>query len=406
MLHKLVANSNDNLVTSILESLEGSKSLNLFPTENRMSVAALRAMASDAGHRYQFSEGVDCFYGDTGRLVEVIAQCRELACEYFSAKYAIVDHLSGLNTMHCVITAVAREGDVVYIMDPSSGGHYATAAICHGNHFRTHCIPFDRRSCDIDYGTFAEAARLIPADVVYLDISTLVRLPSMSAVRSAVGAKSVICLDASQILALVPNHPGKIGLESGLDVLNGSTHKTIPGPQKGIALTNNARVLGMLEARLPFLVSNPHINAIGALAITLAEMMVDRQAYAEAIVTNAQSLARHLHSRGFLVPGEAFGFTETQQIWIEPPSGPDAIAWGHKLRRANIRSTVVPLPSTGLPGLRLGVQELTRVGMKPQSMGQVAEILRMCLLEDESEEKTRLDVAEIVSEYTTLGFIN
>jgi len=191
-----------------------------------------------------------------------------------------------------------------------------------------------------------------------------------------------------------------------MDVLNGSTHKTMPGPQKGLALTNRAHIWDRLQATMPYHVSNPHANAVGALAITFAEMMPCRRDYARAIKKNARSLASSLHDRGFSVAGAKFGFTETQQVWIEPSQGVDAIAWGHALKDAYVRSTVVPLPSTGLPGIRIGVQELTRIGMDDLAMERVADILARRLIDQVPAEIIRSEVAELVRGYTEVQFVN
>lgn len=396
----------DEAIQSILTTLEGPCSLNLFPTENRMSPNALQAMASDAGRRYEFSETDDSFYGDTGNLGDVIKQCEEATKQFFSAKYAFVEGLSGLNTMHWVLTSFAKRDSVVAIMDPSCGGHYATERICKDFEHSSFFIPYDRIICDIDYEALADISALKQPDVVYLDISTLINLPSISKIRMAVGEKSIICFDASQVLALVPNNLDKIGLNSGLDVLNGSTHKTIPGPQKGIVLTNSTLTAEKIADRLPFVVSNMHVNATGALAITLIEMMRSRVSYGESIKQNARSLAQALKRQGLNVPGESFGFTETQQVWIEAPSAADAIALGHSLRAGNIRSTVVPLPSNGKPGLRLGVQEITRVGMKTDEMVEVASILIDNINRKDDGKRTRDRVEILTNPFKNVSFIN
>lgn len=375
-------------VEGILRALDGPKSLNLFPTENRMSIAALKAMASDAGRRYQFSVGEDCFYGDTGILDQVIKDCEAAAREFFTAKHAFVDGLSGLNTMHWVLTSFARRGSLVAIMDPLCGGHYATERICRDFEYPTVFVPFIRKTCEINYDAFADLCADRRPDIVYLDISTLVKLPSIPKVREAAGPNAVICFDASQVLALVPNHLDRIGPSAGLDVLNGSTHKTLPGPQKGLALTDSERIARKLSERLPYVVSNMHVNATGALAITFLEMMQIRKKYAQAIEHNSKALAESLSRRSLTVPGSEFGFTETQQVWIEADNATEAISWGYALRDGNIRSTVVPLPSNSLPGLRLGVQEITRVGMGVSAMDDVASIIADCVTLKDDNRKT------------------
>jgi hypothetical protein len=83
-----------------------------------------------------------------------------------------------------------------------------------------------------------------------------------------------------------------------------------------------------------------------------------------------------------------------------------AIDWGKHLLASCIRSTVVRLPVNGLPGLRFGVQELTRMGMGASEMEQVAEIIARILLRGDSESRVAIDVAELSEAFATPQFIS
>lgn len=389
----------------LLESLQATPSLNLFPTENRMSPRALRALSSDAVHRYPTAEGPDFFYGDTLGLADMYEECARLAREFFGARFAFINLLSGLHAMHAVVSALCDANDRVLIMNPDCGGHYATGPICASYGLHYEYLPFDRRSCLIDVDALATTARATHPSFVYLDVSTLVRFPRMREIRSAVGEDATICLDASHILGLLASATEGTGLNAGGSTCSGSTHKTFPGPQKGLFLTNDSRIAERFQARLSFVVSSSHANSVGALAITLDELMPHRVAYGRAVRENARALARALAVRGFDVPGEAFGYTETHQVWIVPPSGVSAIEWGKCLLASSIRSTVVRLPVNGQPGLRFGVQELTRMGMGEPEMEQVAEIVARALLRRDSAARVASAVAELSETFTTPQFI-
>ncbi len=388
-----------------LELVRARPSLNLFPTENRMSPRALQALACDAVHRYPTSEGPDFFYGDTLGLSELYERCSQLACAFFGVRFAFVNLLSGLHAMHAVVSTFCKPGDRVFIMDPDCGGHYATGTICESYGYRYECIPFDRGSCLVDVEALERLARKNPPQLVYLDMSTIVRLPQIGRIRQAVGPEALICLDASHILGLLPATPEGTGLDFGGSTCSGSTHKSFPGPQKGIFLTDDSRLADRLRARLPFVVSSGHCNSVAALAITLEELLDHREHYASMVVRNARAFARCLAAGGFDVPGEAFGYTETHQVWIAPPASISAIDWGKRLLAANVRSTVVNLPVNGRPGLRLGVQELTRMGMGEQEMENVADILKQCLLDRESPERIQREVAALSRTFPTPRFI-
>ncbi len=389
----------------VLRWLEARPSLNLFPTENRMSPRALRALSCDGVHRYPSAEGPDFFYGDTMGLAQVYERCAQLACEFFGARYAFVNLLSGLHTMHAVISSLCKPRHRVFIMDPTCGGHYATRSICEGYQLDVEYLPFDRESSLIDLDSLARMASERPPNLVYLDVSTIVRFPRMVEIRRAVGPQVTICLDASHILGLLPSTADGTGLGAGGSTCSGSTHKTLPGPQKGLFLTDDARIAERFQARLPFLVSSAHATSVGALAITLQEMMEDRAPYGRAVRGNAQALARRLAAHGFSVPGVAFGYTETHQVWIVPPQPTMAIEWGKRLLAACVRSTVVRLPVNGQPGLRFGVQELTRLGMGEAEMEKVAQICAHCLVQEKPVEGLRRDVAELSLAFPNPQFV-
>ncbi|MFI7003457.1 hypothetical protein [Nocardia sp. NPDC050175] len=378
--------------------LNARESLNLFPTENKMSARALTALASDAANRYPLLDLPEIFLGDVMGLEQVRDECVDLAREFFGAKHAFVPFLSGLQTMHSVLSILGHAGCRVLIMSPACGGHYATGPICEQYGYTYAYIPFDRSTLLIDIGALSQAVSEFKPHLIYLDISSAIRLPRSRDIRAA-APDAVICLDASHILGLLPAAPETLVLDGVLNVCSGSTHKTFPGPQKGLLITDDDAVAQTLSTRLPFSVSSTHMGNVGALAITLEELMPHRMRYAEDIMANAKFLASCLAASGFEVSGQEFGFTETHQVWVEMPTELPLSEWGKRLAAANIRSTTVMLPSSGRPGLRLGVQELTRIGMGRDQMGSVSELLSSILLKNSEPTSLRSEVARVVNQF-------
>ena len=132
--------------------------------------------------------------------------------------------------------------------------------------------------------------------------------------------------------------------------------------------------------------------------------MPHRVDYATQVVANARALAVSLVDQGFDVAGAAFGHTETHQVWVHPPVAVGPHAWGRRLTAANIRSTTVVLPSSGASGLRLGVQELTRTGMREEDMPAVAALLGRLLLRHESPEAVVPDVVDLARSFPEVHF--
>ena len=388
----------------ILSALADPGTLNLFPTENRMSPDALRALSMDAVHRYPASQGPGYFYGNVPSLNTVYSGCEELCKRYFGARHAFINCLSGLHAMQTVLMALTNVGDRVMIMDPTCGGHYATEQICRRFGLDPYFLPFDRAKSLLDLDRVRLLTQQIRPKLVYLDTSILVRFPRLADLRGALGKEPLLSFDASQVLGLLPASPYGTGLDTGVTTCSGSTHKTFPGPQKAIIMTNDKEIAETVAGRLSYTVSSSHSNSVGALAITFGELMEHRTVYAQSVVRNSVALATSLYDLGFKVPGESFNFSETHQVWIEADDNVDAVDWGQRLLDAKIRVTVVTLPATGRPGIRLGTQELTRLGMGADEMAEVARLFHACLKTTTKPETVYREVTNLTNMFQTVNY--
>ncbi|NDZ78892.1 serine hydroxymethyltransferase [Streptomyces sp. SID10853] len=387
----------------VLAALQQRPSLNLFPIENRLSPRAAAALATDAVNRYPYSETPVAVYGDVAGLSDVYDYCVDLTKEFYGARHAFVQFLSGLHTMHTVLTAVTPRSGRVMVLAPEDGGHYATVTICESFGYRADYIPYDRKRLQIDHSALAARIAEQPVDVIYLDASTTLHFPDARALRAA-APDAIICLDASHLLGLLPAAPQTLVLDGGFDSISGSTHKTLPGPQKGLFVTNSDTVAEKVAARIPFTASSSHSATVGSLAITLEELLPHRVDYARQTIANARRLGEELARRGFDLPGEDFGYTDTHQVWVHPPEECSPHEWGRALTRADIRTTTVGLPSSGRSGLRLGSQELTRWGMKEADMAAVAELLARLLLRGDDTGRVAADVADLAREFPGVAY--
>ncbi|MGB1696921.1 MAG: serine hydroxymethyltransferase, partial [Thermoplasmatota archaeon] len=128
------------------------------------------------------------------------------------------------------------------------------------------------------------------------------------------------------------------------------------------------------------------------------------------LVANAQAFGAALAERGFDVLAEERGFTRTHQIVTrhgEADSGAGAKA-AKDLEDAGMITNMNMLPGDTKPmrpsGLRLGVQELTRVGMGTEAMDQVAEFYHRVLHKQEDPAKVAADVAAFRADYQVVQY--
>ncbi|MFI1840254.1 PfkB family carbohydrate kinase [Streptomyces olivaceoviridis] len=202
----------------------------------------------------------------------------------------------------------------------------------------------------------------------------------LQGLREIVGPETAIHYDASHTLGLIAGGAWQQPLAEGADTLGGSTHKTYPGPHKGLLATNDAGLAARLDEHASYFVSHHHPADVVALAVAAAEMDTRGHEYAHATVANARRLGAALAGRGFTVCGEKAGFTDCHQLWIDIAPLMDAEEASRRLFEAGIVVNAIPLPHITAPaGLRLGVQELTWAGMRKEGIDELAEVFTAVL---------------------------
>ena len=105
----------------------------------------------------------------------------------------------------------------------------------------------------------------------------------------------------------------------GADILTFNTHKTVPGPNKGvIAFADRDHPLAhtMWDTICPQLQSNSHPECLPGLVLALEEIAIFGRAYAEQVIANARTLAQVLDRNGLRVPGMEYGGTQTHQVHV------------------------------------------------------------------------------------------
>ena len=180
--------------------------------------------------------------------------------------------------------------------------------------------------------------------------------------------------------------------EEGADIVTGSTHKTFFGSQRGLIASNIAQnspwgqLWTDIQSRaFPGSTSNHHLGTLLGLLLATYEMNEFKEAYQTQVRKNAKALARYLKEARIPVEGdEADGLTETHQVLIRVKQFGNGQELARRLEDNNIITNYQALPddTTFLEssGIRLGVQEMTRFGMKEKDFeilaGLIAEVIR------------------------------
>jgi glycine/serine hydroxymethyltransferase len=185
-------------------------------------------------------------------------------------------------------------------------------------------------------------------------------------------------------------------LAEGAEIVTGSTHKTFWGPQRGIIASKMPdsapfrKLWTEIVARtFPGSTSNHHLGTQLAMLAATIEMNAFKATYQSQVLSNARAFAKACASCGIPVEGGADeGFTRTHQVIIRVSSFGDAKEVASRLEANNIITNYQALPGDETfyhpSGIRMGVQEMTRFGMKEPDFDGLARFIADIVLQKKS----------------------
>ena len=398
----------ENLIKNHNEWMENS--INLIASENITSPQIKTALASDLSHRYAEGQAGDRLYEGCKYIDDIETLTINLSKKLFNAEYVNVQPISGVTANLATFFAFTKPGDKIMTMSVPMGGHIShenvSAAGIRG--LKNVFYPFNNEIMNIDADIMQKRILEEKPKIVLLGGSLfLFPHPVKEAVEAAneVGAKVVY--DGAHVLGLIAGKQFQDPLKEGADVVMGSTHKSFPGPQGGIILAKGEYENTINNAVFPGVVSNHHLHHLAGLGIATAEMMEFGQDYAKQIVKNSQALAQALHEEGFNVMCEDQGFTKSHQVAMNVANVKNASILAKELEANNIILNKNLIPgddvnnSDNPSGIRIGTQEVTRLGMKEQQMKDIAHLIKKVAMDDAN---IKQEVIEFVEDYKTVHY--
>lgn len=389
-------------------------SIPLIASENVMSPLAREVMNSDLHNRYAEGLPGKRYYQGNIFVDQIEMLCEDLAKEVFRCSFADVRSTSGTVSNLAVLMAIAKPRDKMTAVATSEGGHISHAKIGAAGlrGVRVYNYPFDDKIMNIDVQGTKRLLREVKPKVALFGQSVYLfptPLDELKDVFAEVGCTT--WYDAAHVLGLIAGRRFQDPLREGIDVVSGSTHKTLPGPQHGMIVSNLTKEgleTSLRRGVFPGVTSNHHLHSVAALAVTLAETKEYGEAYADQTIRNAKALAQALHTRGMDVLCEKCGFTESHTIVVDVERYHGGAAVAKALERANIILNKNLLPWDSDPvkpsGIRIGSQEITRLGMKEREMDAIAELIARVVVKGETPEKVKEEVVQFKRAYTKVHY--
>ena len=377
------------------ERWRGRECVNLIPSENVMSPAVRSLLSSDFGHRYTSREK---FYMGTRFIDEIERYGEELAKNLFGSETADLRPLSGHIADLTFLACFTKPEDTVVCVSPDDGGYpgFWEQGLSRLLKLRMTRFPFSKENRNIKV---EEATDLIlrkkPKVVIFGASIILFPHPLRMLAKAAHDIGAHVGYDGSHVMGLIAGGEFQDPLREGSQALFGSTHKTFFGPQGGIILADKEHGEIVKKRIHPEFVDNAHWNRIAALTLALAEMKSYGKEYAGQVVRNAQTLAKALAEDDFPVACPQLGYTRSHQVLLNYGGYKEGGVIARKLERANI---IVD------SGVRLGVCEATRRGMKENEMQRIALFIERVVVDDEDPNSVKGDVMKFVEEFQGIEY--
>ncbi len=394
-----------------------SRCINLIPSEMTTSRAVRMLSVTDPSGRYAEHNEVKAvfdrevfYYQGTDFIAWVEERLADEFAEYLGCSQIEARVISGQMANTTVFSALVdyrnrpdrrREAERIQLAMTNhlgKGGHLSAQTMGALRHFvardpvteKYAVINFPVRKDNPYMIDLDETARQLghhDPELIVLGKSMVLHPEPVAEVRRMIADKAekpLLMYDMAHVLGLIGPHFQK-PFEEGADIVTGSTHKTFFGTQRGVIGGNfdeeapEFRLWESIRKRaFPGQLSNHHLGTLLGLYLATLEMNAFKESYQPQVIANARAFAKALADEGLTVEGDAsMGYTETHQVLVNVGFAEGCRVAEH-LEQNNIVCNYQALPSdegfTASSGLRLGVSEMTRFGMKEKDFADFAAI--------------------------------
>lgn len=401
-----------------------NKSIPLIASENIPSPAVREAIISDFGNRYAEGWPGDRVYAGCTYIDQVEIICNDLAKKVFRAEFADCRATSGVVANLAIYAAFSNPGDYMMAASIPNGGHIShgkkehsgTAGLVHGLNIEHYPFSKEEMTIDVD-GTKRKIKEMIhngkvPKIGMFGGSLFLFPHPVKELSNFMHDHGMYINYDGAHVAGLIAGGEFQDPLKEGADSMTMSSHKTLWGPQGGIIVSFENRADAIKKAIFPGNTSSHHLHHVAGKAIALAESLEFGKDYAKQVIKNAKALAGALVDYGFRVLGEKRGYTASHQIAVDVSKFGDGGSVEKNLEKANIILNRQLLPGDikagrhymHPSGVRIGVPETTRLGMKQGEMKEIANFIKRVVVNMQDPNIVAKDVADFRKQFQKVQY--
>ena len=362
--------------------------LNLIASENRFFPEFdPKFYCNDLMRRYAEGHPGKRYYNGT----KYIDQLEKETVEYFKNKFGVlhvdVRPISGAVANLAVFSALPRITGNVITNSLAGGGHIthnSMGTISQITNRRVYNYPLDPDNpFKMDIDKSIHLIRKLNPDFIVLGKSMFLHPEPVNEIRDEF-LDLTIMYDAAHVFGLIYGNAFQNPIKEGADLMTASTHKTFPGPQGGIIISNLEDQLwkNLYRMVFPGILSNHHLHHIPALLATAILYDQKYPDYGRKVVKTAQIVAKGLAEEGFKVCGyDGKEYTYTHQIVLDVKELGGGKKVADRLEELGVIVNKNSIPgdkSVVKPsGIRIGVQEeVLRGKTSDQILSRLVEALR------------------------------
>ena len=391
------------------DSWRNKMCVNLHAAESAISPLASAMLHSDLERRAITGEIGSRHLNGAEYCDEVEAIAIELSKKVFGCNFAELRASSTSVADGIAIHSLTNVGDTIFALEEPRGHQsWRSDGYAGMRGLRILDIPFDSDEWNVDIERLSDLVRTSPKSKLFI-VGTHTFLfphPLREISKLARESNAQVWYDGAHVLGLIAGGRFQKPLHEGANLLGGTGSKTLSGPPGGILLYDEQELDKKIKKAFSGHVASYGNSRIASLAVTLLEWIEFGASYADQIIRNAKALAKELDLEGLDVAARNKGYTESHTVILGVKGLGGGLAALEELEKANIICSAIRLLSPTEPweGLRLGVTEMTRYGMKEPEMKQIAHCMREVLVERAEPGKVGREISELRSRFTEVGY--